>query len=458
MAEALVLSTTVGIKLQSGGYGVDPVLTSADIIQVESIDAEPSHDEVTANEIANTKDEMTPMLTGGKTGTVTIKLNIRGCVTPGTAPEGSPLYECAIGIKNTNTASTAGAASDTTNIVVKAGETVNFSVGDAIAVVCPTATTYTTDAGSTVTSIITTAAPNNFSIGNVIQVPNTDGLALIEPTVITDINYSGKTITVSPALTAPPNAAMTIKLATIDVTWINSINAGINTLLVTPAVTAAPDQFTRIRAGTHYKLRAADLQIFWLSLWRGDITREDYGGNSVDSMEFDITTGGIIIPKFTSKGNYTYREAEAYALGATSPNALDPLVGVSCVASIGGASVEMEKFMFRITNTLYDKKAITSAGISKRIQTKRKIEGSFDVLYENAAFQTAFEAGSTAVAKIIMGRNGFINGQCIAIRIPKMRYTKAPVKADNDVWKYSISWQAARTVGSEVSMTSLSFL
>lgn len=454
MSEALVMATTYAVKVETN-YAVDPTLASANVIQVESCTADPAWDSVTPNEVANTKDKSTSIRTG-KSGAGIISLNMRGCVTPGTAPEGDPLYECAIGVKNTNTATTAAAACTTTTINVKAGEGSNAAVGDAVAIVCPTATTYTTDTGSSVTSIVFTASPVNFSVGDIIQVPNVAGTTLIEPTRITAIDYVAKTATVSPALTAAPNAAMTVKKVTIDVTWITVIATDAWT--VSPAVTAAPDQYTRIRAGVHYKLTINDLKSFWLSLWRGNITREDYGGNKIDSMEFDITQGGVIVPKFTFKGSYTYAVAQAYGLGAPSLNTLDPLVGVSQTIKIGGTSVECDKFQFRINNGIYDKKAVTSQGISKRIQTKRAVEGSFDVLYESAAFQTAFENDTTAEAKVIMGRYGFINGNCVAIRIPKMRYVKVPVTADNDLWKYSIGWEAARTAGSEASLTSVSFM
>lgn len=451
MAEALVMTSTCAVKKETN-YGEDPTLKSTDVIRIAGTpDLNPDYDMVDPAEIANTKDVSTEIRTG-KFCTGSISINMRGSGTSGSAPEGDCLYEAAIGVKSTNAADVCGAASTTTAIVV--ADDTKFHVGDAIAVICPTLTTGTTAADSTATLIKLVSAAN-FNIGDVIQVPNADGAALIEATRV--IGKSGNDLTVFPALTAAPNAAQTIKKATIGITWVTDITAATNTLTVSPAVTAAPEQYTRIRAGVHYKLTTADLPSLWLSYWRGNITREDYGGLKIDSMEFDVSSGGIIVPKFSFKGNYSFHETEAYGLGTPTFNTLDPLVGMSQTLIMGGSTVEADKFQFRINNTIYDRKSITTEGITKRIQTKRRVEGSFSVLYEDSGFQDDFENDQTAEAILIMGRNGFMPGHVMALRIPALRYLKVPVNADSDLWKYEITWQAQRTLG-EDSITSLSVL
>jgi hypothetical protein len=451
MAETLVMTSTVGVKLEDT-YKTNPVLTSANVIEVVDIDVNPEWNSVKPGGIANTKSERADILTDS-VGQGSVTINLKGCQTPGTAPEGDPLFECAVGVKNVSTQSVTAAGSTATSIVLAAGGGTGFAVGDCLAIICPTTVTYTTAAGSTTTSIVLSAAPSNFSVGDIIQVPNGDGSTLIEATRITAINSA--TLTVFPALTAAPNASQTVKKATISPTWVT--NKATDTLTVSPAVAAAPDAKTRVRAGVHYKLTTADLKSFWMSFWRGNVTREDYGGSKIDSLEFDITSGGIILPKFSFKAAYTGHVPQAYGLGAPSLNTLDPIVGVSQYLKIGGTSIDTDKFQFRINNTIYDRKSIVTQGISKRIHTKRNVECSFDLLYENDDLLDALEAGTKFEAVIVMGRNGFINGNMVALRIPQLRYTKVPASADNDLWKYSVTAVADKILG-EDELSSLSFL
>ena len=453
--EALVKKSIVAVKKESK-FNTDPTISSTNVIRVAEINVNDEYEQIKWDEVVNTKDEM-PALRGAESVSGDITINMRSCATEGAAPEGDVLYECALGSKSQSTASTCAASCTTTLIKVKAGDGSKFAVGDALAVIIPTATTYTTTSGSTTTVIKFANDPADFAIGDVVQVPNGAGTSLIEATQITAIDHSAKTITVSPALTGAPDSGVTVKKATIEVTWITSKST--DDLSISPTLSAAPDQYTDLRAGTFYKFTLNDLPSFWLTYWRGDVVEENYGGNKISQLEMDLTIGQIVKPKFTFGGVSCTKASGSYSLGSPTLTSGYPLVAMSQSIKIGGTTYNCDRFNLRITNEIYDDKDITSSGIKQKIHTGRKVEGSFSLLHRSLDIYEMFKNETTAEAVIIIGRNGFVTGQCVALRIPKMKFVKTPVGADNKLFKYDVSWEAdIGTVGSEDTITSLAFL
>lgn len=379
MAVAVVKKSTIAIKKEAT-YGTDPTVASANVIRVESFDFDPNYDEIAVNEIRNTKDKL-PTLPGKFTATGNIGLLLRGSSTAGTAPEGDPLFECAVGAKNTSTASTTTTGSTTTSIVLVASGGAGFAVGDAIRV-------------------------NN-------PIP--------------------------------------------EVTWITAKST--DTLTVSPALAVAPATGVAVGAGVHYKPSLVELPSFWSVLWRGDMVRENYGGNKVDSFDLDIGTGAICTAKFGFKGiKMTGPTTESYGLGTPTFNSLNPLVGVKQTIKIGGSAIKVDKIACGIKNEIFDREDVTSDGISDRIHTGRVIEGSFSVLYESADIFNAFKNRTDNEAVLLLSNDGGLTaGQIVAIKIPKMRYTKAKIGQDNALFKYDVSFTANITNG-EDALSSISWL
>lgn len=250
--------------------------------------------------------------------------------------------------------------------------------------------------------------------------------------------------------------AIRVGTTPVQVVWITAIST--DTLTVSPNLNPVPSASDTVGAGVHYKLSTTELSSFFLKFWRGDIVREDYGGNKVNTLEMDISTGAVVTPKFNFRGqSMAAPTTESYSLGTPTFNSLDPLVGVSQTVNIGGSSVGADSFAFRLNNEIYERQDITTSGISKMIRTGRKIEGSFSVLYESADIFNAFKNATDNEALIVLGRNSLAAGQIVAIRIPKMRYTAVPISKDSKIFKYDITWEAVMTNG-EDTLTSISFL
>lgn len=445
--EANVRESVIAIKKEST-FNTDPTIAATDVIAVADIEIDDEYNEEDYTEITNTKEDPPGLRSTEKTpGSIT--LNLRTCQTAGTAPEGDVLYESALGDKVQSTASVCGAGSSTSVVNVKTGDGDHFHEDDLLAVIVPTATTYTTDTGSSTTSIILTATPSSFSVGDVIQVPNGDGTALLEATQITAIN--SKTLTVSPALTGAPNVSMTVKLASIEIVRIDEIAT--DALTVSPVLTAAPDQYSDLRAGTFYKPTLDELPSFWLNFWRGNVVLEEYGGVKVDKLDIDIQAGKIIQPKFSFGGVSCVKAAGTYGLADPTLVDDDPIVALNQSIKVGGTVYNCNKFAVGIENEIYNEEDINSEGLSNKIQTGRKVSGSFSMLYRSLTAYTAFKNATTSEVIIVIGKNdGLMKGNVVVIWLPRIRYTKAPIKADSKIYKYDIAWETIRKVGRENSV------
>jgi hypothetical protein len=138
-------------------------------------------------------------------------------------------------------------------------------------------------------------------------------------------------------------------------------------------------------------------------------------------------------------------------------NAAEPLVAQSQVVKIDGTLVPCDKFTFRLTNKIYDRKDITTPGISKRIQMSREITGSFSVVYEDDTIYDAFMADTRCEALLVVGRLGLINGNCIILSVPLLKYTDVPMNLDDQIYKYDATWMGEASSTGEDSIGAVSF-
>ena len=173
------------------------------------------------------------------------------------------------------------------------------------------------------------------------------------------------------------------------------------------------------------------------------MVHEEYGGNKIDSLEINFETGKVIVPKFSFNGVSFDKEMAAYGLGTPAFNDEVPVVAKNMILTIGGTSHQCDKFGFKISNEIYDDKDLTTDGIGAKIHTGRTVEGSFSELFRSLAVYTAFKNDTNSTAVIVCGRNGKVTaGNAIVLIVPAMRYTKVPIKADNNIFKYDVTYKA----------------
>jgi hypothetical protein len=238
-----------------------------------------------------------------------------------------------------------------------------------------------------------------------------------------------------------------------EVVWITSIAT--DSLTVSPDMSSAPGSGVDVRAGVHYKLSSARSS-FGARFWRGDLVREDYLGNVVQTMELEFVAGQLPVPKFTFQGQTLNSPVtEAYGLGATSLDADDPLVARNMTIEVGGASYPVANIAIAINFDIFRNVVCTGSGTEDIILTGRMCTGSFSLLYEDKTIEDDFRADTENEVRIVAGS---VAGKMFAARIPKMRYTETPKSVESGIYKYDTAFDCKPTTVGEDEVTSFSWL
>lgn len=242
-----------------------------------------------------------------------------------------------------------------------------------------------------------------------------------------------------------------------EVTFVTAIVS--DQLAVSPALSVAPPTGRAIAAGVHYTVSKNELKSFWCNFWRGDVTLEVYKGCKVNSLTMEFRTGQPVNPRFSVKAKETAAPTSAaYGLGTPTYDSTDVHIARYMVVKVGGVLYPVSDISFTLTNDLYEQKAVTTAGLQKLLRTRRQVTGSFSMVYENKDIETAFRNGTTAELIIVSSKGdaALTPGNTFAIRMPKIRYTKAGKTVDSGIFKWDIPFKAVLTLG-EDSISSLSF-
>lgn len=225
-----------------------------------------------------------------------------------------------------------------------------------------------------------------------------------------------------------------------------------NDLTVYPALSVAPPTGRAIAAAVHYRPSITELHSLALHFYRGGITLEKYRGCKVSGLTLDYTAGQTINPSFTLEGmNTEAPTASAYTLGTPTPDAGVVHVARLMTVSMGGASMAASNVSLNIANELFNVTALTTTGVTNVIRVKRTITGSFSVFYANKDIEDAFRNGTTATLMLVSSTGGtnLVVGNTVAISLPKIKYTAVPKSKDNGIYKYDVSFRAARTLGED---------
>lgn len=229
-------------------------------------------------------------------------------------------------------------------------------------------------------------------------------------------------------------------------------NITTDTLTITPALSLAPPVSRAVGAGVHYKPTLTELHSFWAQYWRGDITLEKYKGNKVATLAADYTAGQTVNPTFSLQGKESAAPAAgSYGLAAPSYDTGIVHVARYMAIKIGGTLVPVNHVALNIANELYRRLTLNSAGTQSIIRTKRTVTGSFSLLYENEAIETAFRNGTTAELVVVSsaGNAQLTPGNIAVWSFPKIKYTKVPKSKDGGMYKYDVTFRAAKTNGED---------
>jgi len=130
------------------------------------------------------------------------------------------------------------------------------------------------------------------------------------------------------------------------------------------------------------------------------------------------------------------------ASGETLLNGLcldtNPYVGKNAKFTVDGVSYEAKDLQFSIENTVSDREAITSAGITDKAITAKLVKGSLTINFENWNELNKFKNNTDAQIYLEMGSGA----HKFAIYIPRARYTSVGVEDDDGILVNKIEFEA----------------
>ena len=269
----------------------------------------------------------------------------------------------------------------------------------------------------------------------------TFGVELIPEESGTDVN--GKVI-------------LEVALGTVEVPGLDSgAFIGYSDAGITPAsmiYEADPDDVAVGETGTAtlYKLNKPcgtqdSLAIMqYLGCDAGDSQLLEYKGVVPNSVTFDFPVADIATVSF-DVGAAGFESSDSVAILSSVYLSENPYVGKNATFEVGGVAYEAKDLSFSIENTVSDREAVTSAGITDKIIVAKVVKGSITVTFENYDELNTFKnaADATCYLEMVSGAHKF------AIYLPRIRYTSVGIEDDDGILVNKIEFEAYEDASGE---------
>lgn len=169
----------------------------------------------------------------------------------------------------------------------------------------------------------------------------------------------------------------------------------------------------------------------------GDSQSITYTGIVPTSVKFDFPTADLATITFdVGASGYVTAAGEAILSGTAIVE--NPYVGKNAVFTVDGTSYEATNLSFTIENTVTDREAITSDGITSKAVTKKVVKGSLGVTFENYSELNKFKNNTDAAVylEMVSGTHKF------AIYFPRARYTSVAIEDADGILENKIEFEA----------------
>lgn len=155
------------------------------------------------------------------------------------------------------------------------------------------------------------------------------------------------------------------------------------------------------------------------------------------SVKFDFPTADLATVSFdVGASGYVTAAGESLLTGTAIIE--NPYVGKNATFTVDDVSYEATNLSFTIENTVTDREAITSAGITSKAVTKKVVKGSLSVTFENYSELDKFKNNTDAAVylEMVSGTHKF------AIYFPRARYTSVSVEDADGILENKIEFEA----------------
>ena len=176
----------------------------------------------------------------------------------------------------------------------------------------------------------------------------------------------------------------------------------------------------------------------------GDSQLIEFTGIVPNSTTFDFPVADIATVSF-DVGSAGFATSSGVAILNSVYLTANPYVGKNATFEVGGVAYEAKDLSFSIENTVSDREALTSAGITDKIVTAKMVKGSLSVTFEDYSELDAFKASADATCYLEMtsGAHKF------AIYLPKIRYTSVGIEDDDGILVNKIEFEAYEDASGE---------
>jgi hypothetical protein len=173
-----------------------------------------------------------------------------------------------------------------------------------------------------------------------------------------------------------------------------------------------------------------------------------YTGIVPNSVTFDFPVADIATVSFdtgASGFNTTSNETILNALFIST----NPYVGKNAIFTVDDVSYEAKDLQFTIENTVSDREALTSSGITDKIITTKMIKGTLTVTFENYDELNKFKNSTDAAIFLLMTSSSGTDNYQFAIYLPRARYTSVSIEDDDGILANKIEFEAYEDASGE---------
>lgn len=167
----------------------------------------------------------------------------------------------------------------------------------------------------------------------------------------------------------------------------------------------------------------------------------DHKGVVVDSMSFDFSVGSIVkVSNSVSGVDYATATGQTVLPSAGCGNAL-PFVTKNAILKLDGTTLHASNVSLTITNTIVDRKYITSSGTSEKVVTAKSIELSYTVDLDDTQMAFYNKMQTNATGEIYLSLANSANDKAV-VYLPKVNFSNITKNNDGGILTISCTSMA----------------
>lgn len=165
----------------------------------------------------------------------------------------------------------------------------------------------------------------------------------------------------------------------------------------------------------------------------------DIRGVLVNSLKMTFPTQGLVTAEFSMGGSTGFIPVNQGTPLADFCSSMTPHVARGMTVTIDGVSICATDLEFTVTNEIADYVCVTDTGIGQKSVTKRSIQGSFKIAFENLDQVNAYNSWSSAA---LFAYSQTLDGKLLAIELGNMQRTSLDLADDNGIFTQTVTFTA----------------